>query len=119
LCDFCVIFAVFVVIFAYFPLFFPVISPIFAVFLLYPPQVPGPMFPGVIIPALLFLGGVARMTPRAIGVNAGCVAVAVWQWLVADRVAVAGWQWCGWLGCVIASILIGGKLIIGAILTVI
>jgi hypothetical protein len=62
---------------------------------------------------LLFLGGVARMTPRAIGVNAGCVAVAVWQWLVADRVAVAVWQWCGWLGCVIAVILSGGKLGIG------
>jgi hypothetical protein len=30
------------------------------------------------------------------------------------RVAVAGWQWRGWIGCVIASILIGDKLEIGA-----
>jgi hypothetical protein len=72
--------------------YFCVIFPIFAVFFYYPAQVPGPMFPGVIIPALLFLGGVARMTPRAIGVNAGCVAVAVWQWLLNE------WQWLGGSG---------------------
>eukprot|EP00161_Ancyromonas_sigmoides_P014658 TRINITY_DN383_c0_g1_i1.p1 TRINITY_DN383_c0_g1~~TRINITY_DN383_c0_g1_i1.p1 ORF type:complete len:882 (-),score=318.13 TRINITY_DN383_c0_g1_i1:36-2681(-) len=43
-------------------------------------EVPGPMFPGVIIPALLFLGGVARMTPRAIGVNAGYALFAAAGW---------------------------------------
>jgi hypothetical protein len=63
------------------------------------------------------------------------VAVAGWQWLgwtgrviavilsggklkIGAVLAVAGWQWLGWTGNVTGSILSGGKLIIGAVLAV-